>query len=458
MTRVLFNNHASLLIEADGKYLLTDPWYVSPAFGSWLPSFPSYLHPAYLSALKTNLTILISHAHDDHFDDDLLRIFDKETKFVTADFKSPSMKNRLDALGFENIQPVPIDGADVGGGFFVRSFVTEDVSHDDALYSIRTRDGVIVHANDNWRDMTPDNRRVLADECKPFDKRQVLYFSQANSASGYPLNYRCYTGEEKDRLLRKKVTGMVLGGMRNADFLGLDRIFSYAGFAGVYVKGRDYNDRALFTIAEFLNKLVAEHCPDGDREILSRVAVAPLYPGDEISLPSGDIRPAFVTGYADAAILEKSEAYYRHFGHADQCISYRNHDKRLNESKLDWFLTEFDGFARRRVAGPDAHYVDLMGKLFRIVIDRAGDPVVRTIKFGDGLTRTEDEANKTCYVDEGVMQGVLDGEILFEDLYTGYNAEWARVPKGTYNRDVVMMIAMFSYVYRNRLEKTYPGP
>ena len=88
------------------RYLLTDPWYNKPAFGSWLPSFAPYIHPTYLAALGERLTILVSHGHDDHLDDRLLGIFDKKTKIVTADFTAPSVVNRLKYLGFENISTV----------------------------------------------------------------------------------------------------------------------------------------------------------------------------------------------------------------------------------------------------------------------------------------------------------------------------------------------------------------
>lgn len=98
-TEVAFNNHASLLIKHNGKFLLTDPWFQTLAFGSWLPTYPPAFHPTYLASLKENLAILVSHGHDDHLDDKLLDLFDKNTPIVTANFKSPSVKNRLKKLG-----------------------------------------------------------------------------------------------------------------------------------------------------------------------------------------------------------------------------------------------------------------------------------------------------------------------------------------------------------------------
>ena len=73
-------NHASVLIQEDDNFILTDPWYEQPAFGSWLPVPPTSIHPVYLLALaKDNpkFKILISHGHDDHLDDEWLSLFPK---------------------------------------------------------------------------------------------------------------------------------------------------------------------------------------------------------------------------------------------------------------------------------------------------------------------------------------------------------------------------------------------
>ena len=83
-TSLMFVNHASLLIKQGDRYLLTDPWHLRVGFGSWLPTFQQYVHPTYLAALGNKLSILISHGHDDHCDDHMLSIFDKDIEIVTA--------------------------------------------------------------------------------------------------------------------------------------------------------------------------------------------------------------------------------------------------------------------------------------------------------------------------------------------------------------------------------------
>lgn len=52
MTNVKLINHSSVLVQEGDTFVLTDPWFEKPAFGSWLPVPPTSVHPAYLSALS----------------------------------------------------------------------------------------------------------------------------------------------------------------------------------------------------------------------------------------------------------------------------------------------------------------------------------------------------------------------------------------------------------------------
>ena len=66
-----FVNHASLLLKEKESYFLTDPWYVSPAFGGWIqnPSPKTEVIEKLLSIPASKLNVIISHGHDDHLDD-----------------------------------------------------------------------------------------------------------------------------------------------------------------------------------------------------------------------------------------------------------------------------------------------------------------------------------------------------------------------------------------------------
>lgn len=449
--KVLFQNHSSLLIEHNGNYLLTDPWLNQPAFGSWLPTFPAYLHPAYIAALGNKLTILVSHGHDDHFDDKLLGIFDKDTRIITADFKAPSVLNRLRSLGLNNVDTVGIDEKLIDG-FHVSSYIVEDFSHDDAGYLITTEDGAVIHANDNWHEFTDEHERIISERVSVYPENDILLFSQTNSASGFPLNYDIFSEEEQNDILSRKVAKMVEGGLRNAEKLNLQRMFSYAGFATPYVCGENYHQRGFFPTASFLKGLLDEV------GIKSSVEIEELYPGDYIELPGGSITKAFVNDYRDAAIKEKAHTFYETYDHIDECISF----KEVSDPGIyirEWlneFLMEFEDFSVKRVNGLDIHYTELLGKTFKMTVNFENEEdFAQVIEFGKGFVEGVSEANKECIVDSRTMNQILLGNALFEDLYTGYNAKWKRHPSDQYNRDIVMMIVMFSYVYKNRLAESY---
>ena len=452
-TEVAFNNHASLLIKHNGKFLLTDPWFQTPAFGSWLPTYPPAFHPTYLASLKENLAILVSHGHDDHLDDKLLDLFDKNTPIVTANFKSPSVKNRLKKIGFTNIIEVDDKGSSVPGGFFIKSYIDTDISHDDAVYTIATDDGFIIHANDNWHAFSDEKLASMSSDVSKYSPESVLLFSQTNSASGFPLNYTVFTEEEKQAILKSKVMQMVRGGLENARQLGLERFFSYAGYASVYVKSKPYKSQSLFPTGRFLNPLLApETLPSS-----SSPKVEDFYPGDYISLPSGIITRAFISGsdYTDTALVEKSDAFYTAYGVVNNCTSYSVPESVFDKDQAIWFLEKFNEFVSYRVETLDQSLKSIIGKTFSLVITDENSQSEFFIEFGKGLITSEKNPTKRCIVDSVTFQHVLSGHALFEDLYTGYGAEWSRFPKDKYNRDIVLMIVMFSYVYKNRLRQQY---
>ena len=125
MAIIKYVNHASVLIQDGDNFILTDPWYEKAAFGSWLPTPPASIHPAYLLALaKDNprFSIAISHGHDDHIDDDFLSLFPKQTRILIPEYSSKGFMFRVKNKGFENVIEVPMSGYQYDG-FKVRSYI-----------------------------------------------------------------------------------------------------------------------------------------------------------------------------------------------------------------------------------------------------------------------------------------------------------------------------------------------
>lgn len=457
-TSVMFVNHASLLIRKGGRYLLTDPWHQRPAFGSWLPTFPQYVHPAYLAALGGNLSILISHGHDDHCDDELLAIFAKDTEIVTADYGSPSVLNRLKKLGFENIKAAPRDGVALDNGFFVKAYVNPDRSDDDATLTIDTGSGFVVHCNDNWFEFGRGDIAAIAADRAKYSNDNIAFFSQTNSASGYPLNYRSIDDDRKVEILKSKVRSMVVQGMRNAEALGLTSFYSYAGFASVFVKDKpEYLELGLVPTAPYIRDQVLDD--EDSRRLSETVRVRDFYPGDVLDLSTGRIAHAFIShdDYRDHDLKEAAFRYYENYRLVEQCDTYRAApDEALDLDRFVYFIENFNAFAAQRIARP-GNYGQAEGKLFEIHVHDAD--VRGTIIVGKeaSLGPSPETPNKRLIVDAALMNRVTRGEILFENLYTGYEGEWERFPPDVYNRDLIMLVVMFSYVYKNRLVRQFPG-
>jgi hypothetical protein len=456
-TSVFFVNHASVLVRKGDRYLLTDPWHQRPAFGSWLPTFPPHVHPSYLAALGGKLTILVSHGHDDHCDDDFLSIFDKDTEIVTANFNAPSVLNRLKRIGLSNIRTTGRDGLTLSNGFTIKSYINPERSLDDATYSIDTGSGLVVHCNDNWFEFDDDARTRIGQDRARYSSTNVAFFSQTNSASGYPLNYRIYDDRQKRSILRSKVKGMVLQGMKNADALNLDAMYSYAGFASVFVKDApEYLELGLIPTARFIRDDLLDD--ENSQALAARVHVRDFYPGDVLDLSDGEITRAFVSSedYTDTHLKDTTARYYHAQGIVDRCDTFKVVDAAFDQDRLFYFLQNLNDFASRKIRADAQSFDTIAGKALEVVIEDIG--VTGTVEF-DGEVYLgpyrKGQPNKRIIATSSLMSQVLTGDILFENLYTGYEARWERFPADVYNRDLVMFIVMYSYVYKNRLAHSF---
>ena len=199
MSKVTLVNHSSLLISLNNNqtHILTDLWNESPAFGSWLPSALPFFNPTYLASLsyEKNFFLAISHAHDDHIDDYFLKkYFNKEVKIIISEYPSPSLRNRIKKMGFDNV--ISINQEIKINNFGCVYFWSTNFGDDSGL-AFRDNKYCIHHGNDNWFLMNENNINLL----KKFKgDRVMLYASQTNAASGHPITYPQYDKETRMKL------------------------------------------------------------------------------------------------------------------------------------------------------------------------------------------------------------------------------------------------------------------
>ena len=75
----------------------------------------------------------------------------------------------------------------------------------------------------------------------------------------------------------------------------------------------------------------------------------------------------------------------------------------------------------------------------------------KCIEIGTGkFLEKIDKPNKEFLIPSNLFNALIEKKIVFENLYTGYQAKVYRYPPEVYNRDMIMYLDMFGYVYAKK--------
>ena len=225
---IMHVNHASLLLGDGGQYLLTDPWYISPAFGSWTqhPSPPAETIREIFEIPADRLSVLVSHGHDDHFDDYLFRHQFSRSLFLIPDFGNGSLRNRVErATGSSNILPIGDAPLDVGP-FRISRYIDRHFTGYDAIVVIEFASLTLVHANDNWHLQPADLIHQVLTQISA--DKPIVYCSQVGIADAFPVAYPQIENADAASVIRSRVDEQCAAVSTNALALGANEVFVYA--------------------------------------------------------------------------------------------------------------------------------------------------------------------------------------------------------------------------------------
>ncbi len=439
-------NHSSLLFKLkDSKYtFLTDFWNQTPAFGSWLPSALPFYNPTYLAGLsyKPNFFLVISHAHDDHIDDYFLKkYFNKDMKIIINKFPSPSLAKRVKQMGFDNV--ILIDKEKDFKDFQVMSVVDERMSNDDSSLVFRDKKYCIHHGNDNWFKLRKDNLKKI----KIFSKNRILlYAAQTNSASGHPITYPNL--KDRQKLLKDKVKNMLLTGFENTKNLNANYFLPYAGYSKAYVKGKNYQDEAFDPTYENLLNLINK----GDK-VTNKKKLVNIFPGGSLNLKNGKVTYPF--NYDPNDIIKITDKYMHGEKVIEKCDTF-NQDFNLELDKPEYvsdYLKEFNTFVNQYLERFPKFYPEVIGKKLRFtIVNKNNEKIMSSMEIGSGaLCDNKTTVNKEFIIPSNLFRAVVEKKIVFENLYTGYEAEINRHPINEYNRGILIFLDMFGYKYKKSI-------
>ena len=224
---ISFINHSSLCIVDENSTILTDPWFISPAFGTWYqnPS-PNYEDIERITKEKSSLLTVISHGHDDHLDDFFIKNYLKDSQILISNFESKGFLKRVSNISSK--QPIEIEQnfyspTKIGRNFFY-SF-SNDGMKNDSIILISNDDELIIHANDNYREQPKE----IIDKIKEISKnKKIYYFSQAGIASSFPAKFSNLDIKQKKEVIRSEHNRFISDFEKNINILKPDLAFIYA--------------------------------------------------------------------------------------------------------------------------------------------------------------------------------------------------------------------------------------
>jgi len=181
--------HASILVEANGLRILSDPWWRGPCFGSqwWIYPLP-YLEPVDRGTLDY---IYISHGHEDHFHPPTLRTLNRSAKLLVS--RGASFIPEALALGFQLIEIGPDEAKDLGNGVVCRIVPTHG---GDTFMTLTDGEETMVNLNDAIHPLPAYARRKFIKAIMRAHPNIDYLFCGHGVASHFP---NCYVIQGKDR-------------------------------------------------------------------------------------------------------------------------------------------------------------------------------------------------------------------------------------------------------------------
>jgi UDP-MurNAc hydroxylase len=203
--KLTFINNACALYEHDGFRLLSDPWLVPGAFGTWVNDPPLKTRVEDLLGVDA---LYISHVHPDHLDPETLKHFPRETPIVTLREPLGLVPRKLAELGLHNVialgdrETAILKHTMKAGQLEVTAFApfTKHPFHADATEIGNVVDSAlliqgggvkVLNSNDNTPSL--EAAEWLRKEYGPFDVAQLNW----NNAGPYPACFDNLTHEEK---------------------------------------------------------------------------------------------------------------------------------------------------------------------------------------------------------------------------------------------------------------------
>lgn len=286
--RIEYITNASVIFHlANGRKLLTDPWYTDGIYLGTLFNFPP-LGPTERSRYRTTRPdyIYISHFHGDHLDPTSLANFPKDIPVLIGAFRTPALRAALRGCGFTEIREIPFGEETDFEGFKVVIFPQFASSSDDAGQDdyVPIDTSILVEDAGATAFFAVDNPMQVSDATelrRRFGEIDVALLPYSG-ASIYPWAFRMYSAEEKSRRAKAVRQGRLKKFCDLGDALGARHVVPAAG---TFIYGGRLASQARYQLHATPREIV-DYCES--RSLGAKLRI--LTTGDILDVKSGKVQ------------------------------------------------------------------------------------------------------------------------------------------------------------------------
>jgi len=217
---VRFLGQACTLIETNNERIIVDPWIVGPCnVNSW---YTLRRKAATKKDIPTDIDyIYISHEHQDHFQEETLREFNKNIPIYICKFPTDRFYNAVLNLGFKNVIELSSWKSEkLSDDLEITSIKNIDLMFEDSALLIKSNEGTVFCQTDCKMDFE-SLKKVNA--AKP-----DIGFFMYSVANWYPDVYN-YSKEKRDEIAKKRKAAKINGFINYVNVISPKYAIAYAG-------------------------------------------------------------------------------------------------------------------------------------------------------------------------------------------------------------------------------------
>jgi L-ascorbate metabolism protein UlaG (beta-lactamase superfamily) len=413
---VTWLGHAQLYLNAAGRTLLIDPWFVEPVFGGAWFRYPPPPYPD-ASSMPPPDFLVLSHAHVDHSGPETLAQLKKGTRTLVCPFPSGVLERRLARAGFTNVTPLPAWATTELAPGLKLTFVPHDRGWEVASIVVEA-DGVrLYHGNDNA--LSLHAYREVRQRLGPVD----LAFLPYAGASSYPTGFEGDAATLAQRCAQKKAEGL----QRFTD--GIEGL----GPAEAVPHASNW---ALLEPSEtwknFVDRPTAAEALAHAMPLAAKVGTHLLHlePGDEWSPSLGAVNKHFTAEWPNDVGSVRRYAEQERERVQAAVARFRGPLQDVDAGRLDQafrhFFTRLTAKADSKDLSMKAGFVADGAGAWRVVFAPGQPPRVEV-----GLAGDEDE---TLTLASAELWAILAGPWTWEDVWYGYRLRVQKRPGAGYSR------------------------